>query len=133
VLGTYNEQEQRNFILAEIVLIRGLPGSGKTTLAKQMTSHMHVEADMFFEKDGGYQYDPKQVLDAHAWCLEQVKAALKESKNVVVANTFMKKWEMKPYYQLNHPVRVVIANGNYPNVHGVPAEKLELMRNRWEN
>ena len=32
----------------ELVIIRGIPGSGKTTIAKAMTGYQHFEADHFF-------------------------------------------------------------------------------------
>jgi energy-coupling factor transporter ATP-binding protein EcfA2 len=116
----------------EIVLIRGLPGSGKTTLAKQMISHAHVEADQFFEVSGEYLFNPEDVQKAHAWCLEQVKKALKNGKSVVVSNTFVRKWEMQPYQKLGYPVRVIVATGAYQNLHGVSPEKMEMIRGRWE-
>lgn len=40
----------------KLTLIRGLPGSGKTTLAKQL-GVLHVEADMYFMRDGRYQFE----------------------------------------------------------------------------
>ena len=49
----------------EIVLIRGLPGTGKTTLAKTMEGYAHFEADIFLEVDGVYVYDPSRIKAAH--------------------------------------------------------------------
>lgn len=43
----------------ELLLIRGLPGSGKTTMAKQYAQigYVHCEADQYFERDGEYRFD----------------------------------------------------------------------------
>jgi adenylylsulfate kinase-like enzyme len=53
----------------ELVLIRGLPGTGKSTRAKKMRDHLHLEADMFLMVDGVYVYDQSKVRAAHEQCL----------------------------------------------------------------
>ncbi len=116
----------------EIILIRGLPGSGKTTIAKQMRGYIHLEADMFFEVDGDYIFDSAKVKDAHNWCVASAKAALDNGHNVVVSNTFAKIWEMERYTKLGYPFKVIEAKGTWVNVHGVPEDKIEMMKVRWE-
>ncbi len=46
--------------MKELFLLRGLPGSGKSTLAKSL-SDSHIEADMFFMKDGEYKFDGSKI------------------------------------------------------------------------
>lgn len=120
----------------ELVLIRGVPGSGKTTMARTMAGYAHFEADQFFEADGLYCYVADKIKEAHAVCQANTRNALLEGKPVVVSNTFMKLWEMEPYHEMAReagvPVRVIEATGNWPNLHGVPAEKVEFMRQRFE-
>lgn len=119
--------------MTEVVLIRGVAGSGKTTMAKQQfPDHEHFEADMFFEKEEGYCYDASLIKDAHEWCNEKTAEALKQGKNVVVSNTFIRIWEMNPYFNMNVPVRVLVAEGNYDNIHDIPKEKVERMKERFE-
>jgi hypothetical protein len=121
--------------VAQIVLIRGLPGSGKTTMAGVLAKidYKHFEADMFFEVDGTYQYDATRIRDAHAWCQRMTREALARGENVVVSNTFTHLREMQPYLEMGaKTVRVIEANGKWENLHGVPPERLERMAARWE-
>jgi len=126
-----------------LVLLRGLPGSGKTTLAKSFNC-THFEADMFFMKDGEYQFDATKLKDAHTWCQTEVNNAMilnhttGINENIVVSNTFTQEWEMEAYYGLakkyGYTVFSLIVENrhNGVNEHGVPTDKLEQMRNRFE-
>ena len=118
----------------ELVLIRVLPGSGKSTMAQVLTQvgYVHYEADMYFMQDGQYQYDSRQIRQAHQWCREQTLHALQAGKRVVVSNTFTRLQEMEPYFSMTSDVRVVEATGRWQNVHGVPEETLQAMAERWE-
>jgi predicted kinase len=120
----------------KLILIRGIPGSGKTTLAKQMDAEL-VEADMFFiDKNGEYKFAPERLRDAHLWCQLETKRLLYAGKSVVVANTFIKRWEMKFYVKLaakvGVPVEIIEAKGNYASIHDVPEDKIRSMKEQFE-
>jgi predicted kinase len=122
----------------ELFLLRGLPGSGKSTLAKSLGGK-HIEADMFFMKDGEYQFDITRLRDAHQWCQNMVGSWMSDGEErIVVSNTFTQEWEMKHYYDwatdFDYKVYSLIVENRHGGVneHGVPEDKLEIMKNRFE-
>lgn len=120
----------------KLILIRGLPGSGKTTMAQKLTDYNHVEADMYFIRpDGFYDFNGGRLAQAHEMCRRIARDWL-EVGNVVVSNTFVKKWEMQPYLdmakELGAEVQILEAKGNFQNVHGVPENIIARMKTNWE-
>jgi adenylate kinase family enzyme len=93
--------------MKNLYLLRGIPGAGKSTLAKQL-GDAHFEADSYFMVDGEYKFDPTKLRKAHEWCQGQVELAMiqnhvtygLDSSDIVVSNTFTQEWEMKNYYSL---------------------------------
>jgi tRNA uridine 5-carbamoylmethylation protein Kti12 len=126
-------------MLNKLILVRGLPGSGKSTYAKQyFSSHIHLEADMYFvQPDGSYDWIPERLGKAHNWCQESAKIFLSNGLDVVVSNTFTTRKELEPYvnFAILHeiPYGVFRLNTQYESIHAVPQDVIEKMRNRFED
>ena len=123
----------------ELFLLRGLPGSGKSTLAETLGGY-HLEADMYFTNDDGeYNFDPQQLPTAHKWCKTMVGELMGEGvERIVVSNTSTQLWEMEPYLTMaeenGYTVFSLIVENRHGgnNVHDVPSEAIERMKNRFE-
>jgi predicted kinase len=130
-----------------LFLVRGLPGSGKTSFASAIWNDYSVcEADKFFyDKEGNYNFDPSKLKEAHTWCKNQVETRMIDHQNnqqyypeIAVSNTFTQEWEMEDYFKLAEKygykvVSLIIENRHGgQNVHGVPEDKLQIMKDRFQ-
>lgn len=132
-----------------LTLIRGLPGSGKSTYAKRMANEsyascgyrlaapmIHLEADMYFTHNGEYKYVSENIPIAHNMCRIAVQGLLALNRSVIVSNTFTRIHEMEPYVNAANmngcDITIVEMKGSYGSIHNVPEEAIQRMRNRWE-
>ncbi len=129
--------------MKELFLLRGLPGSGKSTLAKSLAA-INVEADQYFMENGEYKFDGSKIKLAHRYCQSQTEAWMRvdspqvNTDRIVVSNTFTQEWEMEHYYKLaekyGYRVYSLIVENRHGGVneHGVPDDKIQQMRDRFE-
>jgi len=132
-----------------LYIVRGLPGSGKSTFAKKLVNSdfLVCEADKYFidKETGEYKFDGSKIKDAHKYCQDLVETYMKDSmvndqwyREIAVSNTFTMEWEMNPYFELakkyGYKVFSIIVENrhNGKNVHGVPTDKIEQMKDRFE-
>jgi chloramphenicol 3-O-phosphotransferase len=123
----------------DCVILRGLPGSGKSTFAKRLANEfgfVHLEADDHLFVNGEYRFDPARVADAHALVVRDALTHLQAGARVVVANTHVRLWEMAGVVgaALISQRRFCIAEciGRYGNIHSVPDDVILGMIARWE-
>ena len=124
--------------MATLYLVRGIPGSGKSTLAQKLSREKgigHYEADQYFSRNGSYVFDPSKLRAAHAWCFDKVNNELERGNDVIVSNTFTQEWELVNYIDTaldaGAKVEVIQCTGEWENIHGVPADKLAIMKSRF--
>ena len=123
-----------------LIIVRGIPGSGKNTFATQLAPDSNIcTADDFHMKDGIYDWKPRNVKKAHEWCQSKAESLMKRgSTPVVIANTSTTLKELQPYYDLakryGYQVFSVIVENRHGgvNVHDVPEETLQKMLERFD-
>lgn len=116
-----------------LYLVRGVPGSGKSTTARGTGIPNHFEADMFFGDD--YKFDASLLKMAHSWCFASTYKALLNNESVVVANTFTTVREMEKYLRLadTFDIKVIVhqMHGKYGSIHNVPEDVIKRMEDRF--
>jgi predicted kinase len=123
-----------------LYIVRGIPGSGKSTFAQSLDCPV-FEADQYFidSETGEYKFDGSKIKLAHNWCKLRVEQSMEDDfQKIAVSNTFTQEWEMDAYYELSkqygYRVFSLIVENRHGGVneHGVPEDKLEIMKNRFE-
>jgi len=141
-----------------LIIVRGLPGAGKSTAASSFGVPVR-EADQYdglytYHEDGTVEFNGMNMVDgvpmvshAHAWCQSKVREDLGLAAAppvAVVANTFVQGWEFTPYLEMAREAgaRVVVidcydggmddATLAARNVHGVPEFAIARMRSNWD-
>ncbi|XP_005880077.1 PREDICTED: NEDD4-binding protein 2-like 2 isoform X1 [Myotis brandtii] len=144
------QEEKLNKLQKLLILLRGLPGSGKTTLSRillgQSRDGIVFSTDDYFHNQDGYRYNVNQLDDAHDWNQNRAKQAINQGRSpVIIDNTNTQAWEMKPY------VEMAIGKGyrvefhepetwwkfdpeelEKRNKHGVSRKKIAQMLDRYE-
>ncbi|XP_006158506.2 NEDD4-binding protein 2-like 2 isoform X1 [Tupaia chinensis] len=99
------QDERLNKLQKLLILLRGLPGSGKTTLSRillgQSRDGIVFSTDDYFRHQDGYRYNVNQLGDAHDWNQNRAKQAINQGRSpVIIDNTNTQAWEMKPYVEM---------------------------------
>ncbi|KAM8940292.1 NEDD4-binding protein 2 [Pelodytes ibericus] len=139
------------FVGKVLILLRGAPGSGKTTLARMLLQKnpagVILSTDDYFSREGPYHYDPSCLGDAHEWNHGRAKEAFENSVSpIIIDNTNLQGWEMKPYVSmaLKHKYKVTFREPDTwwkfkpkelerRNRHGVKKEKISRMLDYYEH
>jgi 2',3'-cyclic-nucleotide 3'-phosphodiesterase len=129
---------RRKLVIKRAVIMRGLPGSGKTTLAKSLARHyggaLIFNADAYHTVDGEYRYDPAKAGWAHSECLRMFTLSVSAGSEVVIVdNTNTSGLQIAPYVRVaeafGYEVSIIemgcsILDSIERNTHDVPEETI---------
>ncbi len=134
----------------QVIIIRGVPGCGKTTIANYINnlciltnrySRVCCADDFFIDKiTGEYKWDGEKIGQAHEYCKDLFKTSLENNYDlVIVANTSTKESDVLFYRNLaiEHGYKVsVMTVENFhegEDEHNVPEDVKLKMRDSLKN
>jgi len=140
--------------MSKLIILRGLPSAGKSTLALTLVPEgRDIATDDFFhtnfDRSTPYVFDFEKIRSgaAHGWAEGKVRELLSDGTGlpVCLANTNSMRWEFEAYIQmcleLEVPFEVIdLYDGGLSdselharNTHDIPLEVWQRMRDRWEH
>lgn len=125
----------------QVIILRGIPGCGKSTYAKKHFPQAKiVSADDFFMQTGEYHFDGEKLSQAHQSCWRAFYEAISQKEPlVIVDNTNTAAFEISPYVlpsEANgYEVSIITlmcdpAVAAARNIHHVPLQTVERMAKR---
>jgi NEDD4-binding protein 2 len=135
--------------MKRLIILRGLPGSGKSHLAKELVPELHavvLSTDDFFTMGDEYRFDPARLGHAHTWNQHRcVREMFWDTRTIVIDNTNTQAWEAREYVKLaqmfSYEVEFMEPTTGWVKdpqeccnrcTHGVPLESIIKMAERYE-
>lgn len=124
-----------------VTIVRGLPGSGKTTYCKtNFPNTMHLENDMFRMCSGKYTFDDSVTTSILIELFDFVERCLfitDGKMDIVLCCVFTSKKSIERYEYLakkyNADFQVIRIIGEHSNVHNVPEVVYNSMKNNFQD
>ena len=122
-----------------LILLRGVSGAGKSTIAPMFENAVLVSTDDFFlDEYGDYVFDANSLVINHQKCQFAVNMMMQDNEElIVVHNTFTADWEMDAYFDLarkhGYAVHTIIVENRHgsKNVHDVPKDVVKAQIERF--
>jgi predicted kinase len=127
-----------------IILLRGLPGAGKSTLASVLSEKGKYPVlaidDYFIDKvTGEYKFNHQDNHLAYKQCEQLTRECFERGdEKIFVDNTFTLEWELEPYFKMaseyNYTLFVVTVENRHgnTNLHGTSEEQLKRMAAKYK-
>lgn len=129
--------------MKELILLRGLPGAGKTELAGILSllevPFFKIATDDYWEREDIEGFDTEKLNEAHEWAEGQVRDQMGKSCPVIaVHNTFTQPWEWEEYermaeayhYRVHHIIVEKRHDGT--STSDVPQRTIDNMESRFQ-
>ncbi len=129
-----------------LTIIRGLPGSGKSTLGRRLAAEQNalfIEPDMLMYQNGEYKYDPAaySVVVGSTYLVLREFFAYTPQAHAIFADVLPRKIDVQHLIQYLHNQRYVkvidmpllsVEESIRRNIHRVRREDIEYMAKLWE-
>jgi predicted kinase len=127
----------------DLILLRGLPVSGKSTLADVLSESgkypVHSIVRFFTGPSGNYTFDHSKNHVAYKACETNTENDMLEGvEKIFVDNTFTINWEIEPYFKLaaKYGYRVFVItvenHHNGKNIHFISDEQILKMAEKYK-
>ncbi len=127
-----------------LVMVRGLPGSGKSTLCRLLSEEGKYPVFSFDDyftdaTTGEYDFRHEDNHIAYKHCAERVEEAMQKSVvRIFLDNCFTLEWEMEPYFKLakqfGYRMMAVTVENRHGGInnHGISNEQVQKMAAKYK-
>ena len=128
-------------------IVRGLPGSGKTTATRKLaaeTGAILIDPDALLVQGGEYRWSPERFESAKYFAGEMMASAARMDADIIYADVLPKRDEVyallawvrsaRKFYDLKvYDLKITVEESKKRNIHNVRAEDIERMAREWED
>ncbi len=121
-----------------LILIRGLPGSGKSTIAQHLTQYVIDDDDFYTKDDGTYNFTCDMIEPCHAWMLSYCEYLMSTGGDISITSPLISEVRINRFMDLankySYEFHSIIKENRHigTSIHNVPDDQLNEMKRKFD-